>query len=84
MPSNSTKVEIEIILRKKELEFVQKEKKNPKLTPCKYLNKYMFSDLHKVFFFDFLHILQEWILRLKGKNPTNQIRHIEWHLAEIT
>jgi hypothetical protein len=53
------------MVEKKELEFVQKDNKNPKLTSCKYLDKYMFSDLHEVFFCDFPHVLQEWLLRLK-------------------
>jgi hypothetical protein len=62
---NPTKVEIERWLKTKDLEFVQKDNKNPKLTPHKYLDKYMLSDLHDVFFYDFPHALQEWLLRLK-------------------
>jgi hypothetical protein len=58
MPWNPMKVEIERIWRTKEVEFVQKEKKNTKLTPHKYLEKYVFIDFHEVFFFDFLHLLQ--------------------------
>jgi hypothetical protein len=53
---------------------VQKDNRNLKLTPRKYLDKYIFSDLHEVFFCDFLHVLQEWILRLKENHPTNRIR----------
>jgi hypothetical protein len=45
--------------------FPQKDNKNPKLTPLKYLDKYMFSDLHEVFFCDLPHVLQECLLRLK-------------------
>jgi hypothetical protein len=83
-PWNPTKAEIERWLKTKELEFVQKDNKNPKLTPCKYLDKYMFSDLHEVFFCDFPHVLQEWLLRLKDNHPTNRIRQIEWNPVEIT
>jgi hypothetical protein len=43
-------VDIERWLITKELEFVQKANKNPKLTPHKYLDKYVFSNLHEVFF----------------------------------
>jgi DNA-directed RNA polymerase len=57
--------EIERWLKTKELEFVYKDNKKPKITPCKYLDKYVFSDLHEVFFCDFSHVLQEWLLRLK-------------------
>jgi hypothetical protein len=69
-PWNPTKVKIERWLRTKELEFAQKDNINPKLTPHKYLDKYVFSDLHEVFFYDFPHLLQEWLLRLKENHPT--------------
>jgi hypothetical protein len=78
-PWNPTKAEIEIWLKTKELEFAQKDNINPKLTPCKYLDKYVFTDLHEVFFCDFPHILQEWIKILKDNHPTNQIRQLEWN-----
>jgi hypothetical protein len=59
------KAEIEILLKTKDLEFVHKDNKNMKLTPCKYLEKYIFTDLHEVFFCEFPHILKEWIKILK-------------------
>jgi hypothetical protein len=77
------KAEIESWLKTKELEFVQKDNKNLKLTPCKYLDKYVFSDLHEVFFCDFPHVLQEWIKILKDNHPTNRIRQLEWNPEEI-
>jgi hypothetical protein len=77
------KEEIEIWLKTKEIEFAQKDNRNLKLTPCKYLDKYVFSDLHEVFFYDFPHVLQEWILRLKNNHPTNWIRQLEWNYVEI-
>jgi hypothetical protein len=43
------KAEIKGSLRTKELEFAQKDNRNPRITPHKYLDK--FIDLHKVFFF---------------------------------
>ena len=78
-----TKEEIERWLRKKELLFEQKDNKNPKYTPHKYIEKYVFSDLHEVFFCEFPHLLQEWLLRLKENHPMNHIRQLEWHLVEI-
>jgi hypothetical protein len=57
IPWNPTKVEIERWLKMKEPDFVQKENRKPKLTPRKYLDKYMLSDLHEVFFYDFPHFL---------------------------
>jgi hypothetical protein len=70
-PWNSTKVEIEILLKMKELEFAQKDNINPKLTPHKYLEKCVFNNMHEVFFCDFPHLLQEWLLNLKDDHPTN-------------
>jgi hypothetical protein len=61
----------------------RKDNRNPKITPHKYLDKYVFSDLHEVFFCDFPHVLQEWILRLKENHMTNQIRQLEWNPVEI-
>jgi hypothetical protein len=56
-PWNPTKEEIESWIRIKEMEFSQKDNKNPRVTPCKYLDKYFFIDLHEVFFCDFPHLL---------------------------
>jgi hypothetical protein len=68
---NPTKEEIKIWLRTKEIEFFQKDNRNPRVTPCKYLEKYVFIDLHEVFFCDFPHLLQQWILRLKDNHVMN-------------
>jgi hypothetical protein len=68
------KEEIERWLKIKELEFVQQNNKNPRVTPQKYLEKYVFTDLHEVFFCEFPYLLQEWILRLKENHATNRIR----------
>jgi hypothetical protein len=80
---NSMKAEIEIWLKTKDMEFSQKDNRNPKLTPHKYLDKYVFNDLHEVFFCNSPHVLQEWIKRFKYNHPTNQIRQLEWNLVEI-
>jgi hypothetical protein len=65
------------------MEFAQKDNRNPRITPHKYLEKYVFTDLHEVFFCDFPHLLQEWILRLKDNHATNQIRQLEWTPVQI-
>jgi hypothetical protein len=82
-PWNPTREEIEGWLRAKELEFAQKDNRNPRIRPRKYLDKYVFTDLHEVFFCDFSHLLQEWILRLKDNHMMNQIRHIDWTPVQI-
>jgi hypothetical protein len=78
-PWNPTKTKIEIWLKTKEHDFSQKDNRNLKITPCKYLDKYVFSDLHEVFFYNFPHLLQEWLLRLKDNHPKNRIRKLEWN-----
>jgi hypothetical protein len=62
---------------------VWKDNKNPRVTPHKYLEKYVFTDLHEVFFCEFPHLLQEWILRFKDNHATNQIRQLEWTSVHI-
>jgi hypothetical protein len=49
--------EIEGWLRTKDLEFAQKDNRNPRITPCGYLDKYVFTDLHEIFFCEFPHLL---------------------------
>jgi hypothetical protein len=56
-PCNPTKEEIESWLKTTELEFAQEDNRNPRVTPCKYLEKYVFTDLHEVFFYGFPHLL---------------------------
>jgi len=80
-PWNPKKEEIESWLKTKESKFAQKHNKNPKITPRKYMDTYVFSDLHEVFSSDFPHVLQEWILRLKYNHATNRIRKIECNIV---
>jgi hypothetical protein len=82
-PWNPTKAEIESWLRKKELDFSQKDNRNPRVTPRKYMERYMFTDLHEVFFCYFPHLLKEWILRLKDNHATNWIGKLEWNSIQI-
>jgi hypothetical protein len=77
-PWNYTKEDIETWIRTKEMEFAQKDNRNTRVTPCKYLDKYVFTDLHEVFFCDFPHLLQDSILRLKDNNAMNQFQQLEW------
>jgi hypothetical protein len=82
-PWNPKKEEIKSWLRKKELDFEQNDNKNPRVTPHKYLEKYVFTDLHEVFFCDFPHLLREWILNLKDNHATNRIQNLEWTPIQI-
>jgi hypothetical protein len=70
-------------LSNKKIEFAQKDNRNPSITPRKYLDKHVFTDLHEVFFCDFPQLLQEWILRLKDNHATNRILHLDWTPVHI-
>jgi hypothetical protein len=43
----------------------------------------VFTDLHEVFFCNFPHLLQEWILRLKDNHTMNRIQELEWTPVHI-
>ena len=58
------KKEIEDWLESKEKEFAEKEKRNPKLSTEDLLQRYVFSNLHKVFFSTFPTELHAWLSRL--------------------
>jgi hypothetical protein len=82
-PWNPTREEIKGWLRTIEIDFAHKDNRNPRITLRKYLDKYVFTDLHEVFFCDFPHLLQELILRLKDKHTTNQIQQLYWTPVQI-
>jgi len=70
-PWNPTKVKIKRWLKMKELEFAQKENRNPKITSRKYIDKYVFSDLKDVFFYDFPHLLEEIKAKIQPPEKSN-------------
>ena len=82
-PWNPTKSEIKSWLKTKELEFAQKDNINPRATPRKYLEKYVFIDLHEVLFYEFPHLLQECILNLKENHAKTWILQLEWNSVQI-
>ena len=82
-PWNPKKAEIKSWLGTKEIEFERKDNRNPRITPRKYIEKYVFTDLHEVFFCDFPHLLKEWILRLKDNHATNYIQQRDWTPIQI-
>jgi hypothetical protein len=69
MPTNgSTKEDIGQWLDMKEIEFVVDQNKNPWISVEKWLQRYVFTNLHEIFFVDFSNILAEWIQRLVEQN----------------
>jgi hypothetical protein len=48
-------------LEQKEQEFSQKENKNPRLKNKQWLQRYVYTDLHEIFFGEFPNLLAEWM-----------------------
>lgn len=60
-----TKLEIqEWVAEKEKLEFVEAEKKYLLLSVEEWLEEYIYSDVHEVFFVEFPIILYEWLLNI--------------------
>ena len=79
-----SKKEIEVWLESKEKEFVEKENRNPNLTAEDWLQRYIFFDLHKVFFTTFPTELHAWLSRIvNNKTSIRSDRPMEWTLEVI-
>jgi len=57
------KEEIEEWLSTKEIEFAVDPNQNPYINTKEWLQSYVFTNLHEIFFVDFLNFLLEWIER---------------------
>ena len=45
-------------------EFAAQENKNPRLTKEQWLDRYLYMEIHKIFFYSFPVNLYEWIVKL--------------------
>jgi len=71
-------------LKQKQLELVVRENINPNRSAKDWLQDYIYSDLHEIFFCEFPIILSEWLLRLCEYNATWRIDGPrEWTLELI-
>jgi len=61
---NPTKKELEDWLDQKLHEFVVQENRNPQISEEGWLDRYIYMDIHEIFFIIFLIELYEWIVRL--------------------
>lgn len=68
-----TEKEIYDWLKKKQIEFIVRENKNPNRSAEDWLQDHIYSDLHEIFFCEFPIILSEWLLRLCENNGTWRI-----------
>jgi len=65
-----TKKEIEKWIDRKLHEFVTQENRNPHLSKEKWLQRYLYIEVHKVFFSTFPCELHEWLTKLANSEPT--------------
>jgi hypothetical protein len=63
MTSKPSKEEIEVWLTEKYVEFVQQETKNPHINLKLWKQRYIYIDLHEIFFVEFPCLLYEWLKR---------------------
>jgi len=61
---NLTKKEIEKWLDWNIHKFVVQENKNPRLSKEEWLNRYLYTEIHKIFFYTFPIELYEWLAKL--------------------
>jgi hypothetical protein len=60
----STKKEIIEWLERKEQKFARKENRNPWMSDEQWMQRYVYTKLHEIFFSEFLIILTKWLERL--------------------
>ena len=70
-------------MKSKEREFAERENKNPRLYTKEGLQRYIFTDLHEIFFATFPIELHEWILILVENKTWMRNRLVEWSPEEI-
>ena len=74
------KPEIQYWVDFKALEFAQEESKGSWLNPTKWLSRYLYTDIHEIFFSEFSIVLQEWLQKLATQEINFQGREpIEWN-----
>ena len=81
---NPSKEEIENWVESKEKKFMEQENRNPRLSTEDQLQRYIFSDIHKIFFATFPNDLHAWLSRLaENKTFSHSDRPTEWTLETI-
>ena len=76
---NPTKKGIEEWLDKKIHEFATQENKNPRLSKEEWLDCYLYTEIHEIFFASFPYELYEWIAKLADSQGTCRLdKPIVW------
>jgi hypothetical protein len=80
-PSNT---KIEKWIEDQEMDFVEAQNNNPKLSTEYWLQRYIFTDIHEIFFGGIHQELFEWLARLVNTQFDIRSRsHVVWTLALI-
>ena len=75
----STKKEIKDWMESKMQSFAQEESTGTQLSAEIWMDRYIYYDIHKVLFVEFLTILHEWLLILVTRQKNFQRREgVEW------
>jgi hypothetical protein len=78
------KKEIVEWIERKENDFSKGENRNPQMSDEQWLQRYVFMELHDIFFGEFLIILTEWLERLvenTGRYRTASLRNYTLELV---
>ena len=59
-----SKIEIQKWVEDQEKDFIEAQKKNPKIRTKDWLQRYIFTDIHEIFFGGIHQELHEWLVRL--------------------
>ena len=59
-------------MESKELEFARKESEGSRRNPTEWLGRYIYTDIHEIFFFKFPIVFHEWLSRLATKQTNFQ------------
>ena len=68
----------------KALEFTQEERKGSRWNPTEWLGRYLYTDIHEIFFSKFPIMFHEWLSKLETQQGNFQgVEPKEWNLQLI-
>ena len=77
------KEEINAWVKLKERTFVAEENQNPDISTEEWLQRYLFTDLHEIFFCEFPIIIYEWIAIIAQKKKCFKATPTIWNVVSI-
>ena len=78
-----SKEEINAWVELKERTFAAEENHNPNINTEEWLQRYLFTDLHEIFFCEFPLIFKEWIAIIAQKNKCFKATPTIWNVVSI-